>query len=270
MPINPISKKDELDRFYTKDHVAKSCIDLLLNYCDNSDFFVEPSAGGGAFFRQLPINKVGLDLAPACRGVVQQDWFDYKLPTDCVVVGNPPFGSRNKLTKAFIKHALGRAKVIAFVLPSSYRKETSQSVFPLDWSLVESVDLPDNSFSFESQDYHVPCVFQIWIKNHLTNIRESSKIRTMTDDFDFVRREDADWFVFGASPSKTLDKEEVTSKNRGYYIKENKSDVRSLFQEINWKSRANSSVSGGVAWYSKQEIINIYEEMKNENHRSNS
>lgn len=266
MPSNPIKMKDELDRFYTKDLVAKQCIDTLLRYCQDSDLFVEPSAGGGAFFRQLPNNKVGLDLAPSCDGVVKGDWFDYEPPCGCVVVGNPPFGTRNSLTKAFIKHSLDKAKIIAFVLPSSYRKETTQAVFPVEWNLVESIDLPHNSFTFEGDDYHVPCVFQIWIKNYLTDLRESSKVKITTEDFEFVGKIDADWFTFGASPSKTLDKEEVTSKNRGYYIKEKIEGVRTVFSLIDWKKKANSSVSGGVAWYSKQEIINIYEEFKNEKH----
>ena len=264
MPVNPIKMKDNLDRFYTKDIVAKTCIDLLLPHCCADDLFVEPSAGSGAFFQQLPENKIGIDLSPACSGVVKGDWLEYKLPESCVVVGNPPFGTRNSLTKAFIKHSLDNARIIAFVLPSSYRKETTQSVFPEEWSLVDSIDLPVNSFSFEGEDYHVPCVFQIWIKNHLTNIRESSKIKITTEDFTFVNKDDSDWFVFGASPSKTLDKRDVTNNNRGYYIKEHKNGVREKFSKIDWKSKANSSVSGGVAWYSKQEIINIYEELKNE------
>ena len=34
--------------------------------------------------------------------------------------------------------------------------------------------------------------------------------------------------------------------------------------QIDWKSKGKSSVSGGVAWFTKQEIINIYEESKND------
>ena len=71
MSVNPIKMKDELDRFYTKDEVAKDCIAALLPYCKEGDLFVEPSAGGGAFFRQLPEHKIGVDLCPAVEGVVQ-------------------------------------------------------------------------------------------------------------------------------------------------------------------------------------------------------
>ena len=268
MPVNPIKMKDELDRFYTKDTVAKECITSLLPFCEENDLFLEPSAGGGAFFRQLPENKIGVDLSPAAEGIVQSDWLQYDVPENCVVVGNPPFGTRNSLTKAFIKHSLPFAKIIAFVLPAVYRKETMQAVFPSEWVLVHSHDLPENSFLLDGKDYHVPCVFQVWLKKDLskglTDLRESSKVKITTEDFLFCKKEDADFFVFGASPSKILEKELVQPNNRGYYIKQKTGDIRKIFSEIDWKSKGNSSVSGGVAWYSKQEIINIYEDSKND------
>lgn len=267
MPVNPIKMKDEFDRFYTKDEVAKDCIATLLPYCEEGDLFVEPSAGGGAFFRQLPEYKIGVDLYPTAEGVVQSNWLSYEVPKNCVVVGNPPFGTRNSLTKAFIKHSLPFAKVIAFILPSVYRKETMQKIFPANWVLLHSHNLPDNSFLLDGMDYHVPCVFQVWGKEcyfpTLTDHRESSKVKVTTGDFLFCKKEDADFFIFGASPAKTLEKELVQPNNRGYYIKQNIKGLREIFSTTDWKSYANSSVSGGVAWYSKQEIINIYEGVKN-------
>lgn len=267
MPVKPIKMKDDLDRFYTKDSVAKSCIESLLKFCDEGDLFIEPSAGGGAFFRQLPENKIGVDLSPAVDGVVEHDWLTYPVPQDCIIVGNPPFGTRNSLTKAFIKHSIVSAKLVAFILPSAYRKETMQNVFPVDWKLLHTEDLPEDSFLLEGEDYHVPCVFQVWGKKGffpaLTDLRESSKVKVTTEDFSFCKKDDADFFVFGASPSKILEKELVLPNNRGYYIKQKTEGVREAFTETDWKAKANSSVSGGVAWYSKQEIINIYEEYKN-------
>lgn len=263
MPKKPIEMKDSLDRFYTKDCVALQCIGYLIKLVSEHSMFIEPSAGGGAFFRQLPKNKVGYDLSPACDGVIQSDWFNITVPEGCVIVGNPPFGTRNRLTKAFIKHSLNAA-TIAFVLPKSYKKLTTQSVFPGEWKLSFEWELPENSFLLDGDDYHVPCVFQIWQKESLTDLRESSKIPTKTEDFTFVTKDQADWFCFGASPSKIIEKELVKDTNRGYYVKELKKGVKESFTQIPWKEYANSSVSGGVAWYSKQEIINVYEEFKNE------
>lgn len=268
MPVKPIEMKDTLDRFYTKDDVAKMCIDVVLDMFGEESLFVEPSAGGGAFYHQLPENKIGVDLSPSASGIIQSDWLQFAVPENCIVMGNPPFGTRNSLTKAFIKHSLPKAKVIAFILPSSYRKETTQAVFPQGWILAYSEQLPENSFLFDGEDYHVPCVFQVWVKKDfsegLTDLRESSKVKVKTADFFFTKKEEADFFVFGASPSKIIEKELVLPNNRGYYIKQLEGDVRDTFLQIDWKAHANSSVSGGVAWYTKQEIINIYEEHKND------
>lgn len=137
MPKTPIKMKDSLDRFYTKPGVAKTCIESLISIVSENNLFVEPSAGAGAFFRQLPTNKVGVDLSPAFEGVIKCDWFEYEVPKDCIVVGNPPFGSRNSLSKAFIAHAVKSAKCVAFILPRSYNKETTQKVFPSAWALVK-------------------------------------------------------------------------------------------------------------------------------------
>lgn len=262
MPRNPINIKDKHDRFYTKETIAKNCIDILIPYCQEDDLFVEPSAGSGSFYRQLSGNKLGIDISPKCKDVVSSSWLEYCVPQDCVVVGNPPFGTRDKLTRAFIQHSLSGAKIIAFILPATYRKETKQSIFPREWSLVHCSDIPPNSFIFNGNDYHVPCVFQIWIKSHPTNIRESIKTKVTTKDFSFTTKDNADWFVFGASPTKIINVDDVKPNNRGFYIKENIGGVRHTFQNINWKSKANSSVTNGAAWFSKQEIINIYEEMK--------
>lgn len=274
MPKTPIKMKDSLDRFYTKDDVAKMCIDLLLPYCHPDDLFVEPSAGVGAFFSKLPNNKIGVDLHPAMEGIIEHDWLTFNVPENCVVVGNPPFGTRNKLTKAFISHSIHKAKIVAFVLPAVFKKETMQSVFPSDWMLVSETQLPDNSFTLDGEDYHVPCVFQIWIKKVqscvFTDLRESVKVKVETQDFTFSKKEDSDFFVFGASPSNILAKELVSSNNRGYYIKQHSDDVVETFKKIDWKSKGKSSVSGGVAWFPKQEIINIYEEFKNDHTNKDS
>lgn len=269
MPKVAIKQKDKFDRFYTKEDVAINCIDALVAIVGEHNLFVEPSAGSGSFFKHLPPGNIGIDLFPCCDGVIQHDWLTYNVPKGCVVVGNPPFGSRNSLTKAFIKHASTSAKAIAFILPNSYRKETMQRVFNDEWELVYSTELPTNSFVFEGEDYHVPCVFQIWLKSEyntkgLINLRESAKEKVVTTDFSFVESGEGDWFVFGAAPSKIVEKGLVQPSNRGYYVSQHKDGVKETFQQIDWKLHANSSVSGGVAWFTKQEIINIYEDLKNE------
>lgn len=264
-------QKDTLDRFYTKEWVAEKCLSLLYEVVGKEDWlFLEPSAGGGSFYKNLPEgSRKGIDLDPQCDGVVRGDYLLQPKPnTGVVVVGNPPFGKRNSLTKSFIRHSL-EASVIAFILPSVFKKETMQKVFPHNWSLTLSEDLPNSCFEFEGKDYHVPCVFQVWMrdKNTLPNLRESVKVKRETSDFTFTNKVDTDdkWFMFGASPSKIIPSEDVDKNNRGYYIKGSHQVLETL-RNIDWKSTACSSASGGVAWWTKQQIVDIYLDNKEREH----
>lgn len=268
MPKKKIKSKDPYDRFFTKSKISKKCVDLLLKYTDDNDMFFEPSAGSGSFFNHLPKNKMGIDIIPAHDSISQGDYLTYDFTENgidterLVVVGNPPYGSRNKLTNEFIKKSL-TARVIAFILPAVYKKETMQKVFPENWCLVESIDLEKNAFLLNEKEYHVPTIFQIWIKdsgNSYKNLRESQKKTFETTDFTFVnKKEDAKYFIFGASPAKIVLPNEVKETNRGYWVDADQ-DVINRLESIDWKKHALSTVSGGVAWFTKKQIVNIYGE----------
>lgn len=248
--------KSELDKFYTNPKVAENCVNVLKKYVSKTDVLIEPSAGNGSFSSLL--NCTAYDIAPERNDIIQKNWFDVELPNECVVFGNPPFGNRNDLTKKFITHSLQNAKIIAFVLPKVFQKKTMQSVFPDNWSLVENIPLPKNSFLLENKPYHVPAVFQIWIKDHPINNRESIKFTQKTDDFEFSKN--GEWFIFGAAPHKIIPSKEKLLNNRGYTFYSNEEIVERL-RKIDWKKHALSSVSGGVAWFSKQQIITVYNEV---------
>jgi len=129
-----------------------------------------------------------------------------------------------------------------------------------DWSLVEVLKLPNDCFELEGEDYHVPCVFQVWIKDwEGIDLRESKIPTTILDDFSFTQKGQGDYFMFGASPSKIINPSEVTPTNRGYWIKCS-SDVRKKLTEVPWVNYSLSSVSGGVSWFTRKQIINIYGE----------
>lgn len=266
MPKRKIIQKNLQDKFYTKPEIALECIKKAEPFIDTNDVVIEPSAGNGSFFNQLPYqNKIGLDIEPEGSGIIKQDWFLYHPPPNCVIIGNPPFGSRNNLSKKFIKHSLNTAKIIAFVLPSVYRKETLQTTFPPNWSLILDHTLPDNSFLLEDAEYHVPCIFQIWcntslIKIDLPDLRESKKIPFITDDFLFTDKEYANWFMFGAAPHKIISPDKVMENNRGYYLS---CDViiKEKLQAIDWSTYGLSSVNGGAFWFTKKQILNIYGEV---------
>ena len=67
--------RDEgLDKFYTKPEIVKMCISLIKDWSE-WDLVVEPSAGSGNFFEQIPnTNKYGLDIKPECDSIHKMDF----------------------------------------------------------------------------------------------------------------------------------------------------------------------------------------------------
>lgn len=266
MPVKKIQKKCDLDKFYTDPSVAQLCVDFL-NYCIGDDnvnlIYVEPSAGAG-YFSNLVEGVIAYDIDPAIEGIEQQDWLTWEkdFKQEWVMFGNPPFGNANSLSKKFIKKGIEQGcSYVGFVLPASYKKFTTQKVFPCEWDILGTIDLPESSFLLEGNPYHVPCVFQVWKKDVKTGNR-AVKGKDYCKDIDFrFTKNNGDYFLFGASPAKIIPANEVTKNNRGYYFKTNLDlqGLRGKMSNINWKEEAMSSVNGGVSWFTKDEIIKIWE-----------
>lgn len=165
-----------LDLFYTKPEVAASCWDYLLetlstvNRTVNEMFFVEPSAGTGAFYKCLPTDRrFGIDIHPKCENVIRQDFFEVTSlsysPKDTVIIGNPPFGKRGKLAIAFFNHAAVLADIIAFIVPVNFRKYIVHKQLEPSMRFIKEFPLPRDAFHLESgKPYSVNTVFQIWTR----------------------------------------------------------------------------------------------------------
>ena len=262
-----MGKKCDFDKFYTNPNIVSKLLSEI--DFDKYDLVIEPSAGNGSFSNQIE-NIVALDLKPECDGIIEQNWFDYKISSNfnkVLVIGNPPFGNRNNLSKQFIDHALSFDNVhtIAFILPNVYNKYTNQKMFSNEWRLAKTIPLEKDSFLLNGEPYHVPCSFFVWTKEQgLIDLRFNIDKYKSTPDFDIVSKDKADFFVMGNQP-KTIKKiSEVSSTNRGYYIKSNIGieKLKNILKSIEWKNFVHSSVNGGVAWLSTYELIKIYEENK--------
>ena len=166
-----------LDKYYTKPPVARACIELIKKPLAAADFIIEPAAGNGVFLRALPGHKhVGLDLAPEGPDIKRGNWFDYQVPPDynnVAVVGNPPFGVNNALSRDFILHALRfpNVKTIAFILPHVYKKHTQQKILPAAWRIALIHDLPAESFTCAGVGAHIPCAFFVFSRTPGTDLR---------------------------------------------------------------------------------------------------
>lgn len=269
-----VGKKHNLDKFYTDPSIIQNLINHLS--LDTYDLIIEPSAGNGAFLSYLPIEKtIALDIEPEIDNnqqiiIFKQDWFNYQISNhydNILLVGNPPFGERNNLSRQFIIHALQfkNVQTIAFILPNVSKKHTNQKIFPENWRLAKIIDLPDNSFLLNNEPYHVPCSFFIWtVLPGIVDLRFNEKLYQSHPDFHFSTKDDFDFFVMGASPSVIKLPQEITKNNRGYYIKAyiEPSILKKNIQSISWSKLGNSSANGGVSWFSKPEFIQVYDAYK--------
>jgi hypothetical protein len=148
--------KIPLDKYYTPLDIAKDCIGVVKELCPGVSEWLEPSAGNGSFSLQLE-NCIALDIEPEHPSIIKQDFIQYQTgykPGRCVI-GNPPFGERNNLTKTFFNKAVELGDYIAFVLPVSQYNNT-QSLYKFD--LIYSVILPRRSYS----GVELICCFNIY------------------------------------------------------------------------------------------------------------
>jgi hypothetical protein len=162
------TRQEGLDKFYTVPSVAKECLQKVGdNYSwDSWDLVVEPSAGNGSFFLQIPTSKkIGIDLLPEDSQLLKQDFFTFvpSIPGKILVVGNPPFGKVSSLAVKFFNHAATFASVIAFIIPRTFRRRSVQNKLDLSFHLICDIELPLEPCAF-SPPMMAKCCFQIWEK----------------------------------------------------------------------------------------------------------
>jgi hypothetical protein len=254
-------KKEKNDKFYTK----ASIVNNIINKIDLNafDLIIEPSAGDGAFSRNIKHNNIiSLDIEPEYSGIIKQDWFLFELPTEyqnIIVIGNPPFGNQGSLAFNFIKKAATiNAAVIAFILPKSFKKKTYKNKIPRAYHLTHEEDLDDNCFLLNGQDYIVPCVFQIWTRKDTE--RELYKMKTTSDYIQFVKKDESPDYAFrrvGFYAGKIYDSIDDKSEQSHYFIKSSDA-VKYILKYKIWEH--NNTV--GPKSIGKSEIIEYIESCK--------
>lgn len=259
------SNKISFDKFYTKETVVKECI----SHIDFSqyDFVIEPSAGNGAFLKNIQHdNVVGIDIDPEHSCIKKMSWFDYNIPEkyeNVLVIGNPPFGIRNELSKQFIIHAskFKNVKTIAFILPDVYNKHTLQRYVPKRFNLTKIIKMQENAFMIGEKEYNVCCSFFVFQENGIIDLRFNPTLYKKSIHWHYGSSTNYDFFVMGAAPWNI--KDFPTEKNRGYFIKINKDisldEIKNRFRRISTKGY--SSVRGGAFWLTKPELVKIYDDL---------
>lgn len=190
-------------QFYTKPDTAKEQINRSIKFLQDNELdinkvlFIEPSAGSGNFYFNLPnnVDKLAFDLFPVegsknwCK---EQDFLQLKdIETDKEIlffIGNPPFN--DGLALDFINHIFqswqNKNIIVGFILPGGYNIDNSVNrVKKINESnninLFVNDKLKNDSFVFPNGDSaEMVTVYQIYsnmknLKAKPFNLKEDKK-----------------------------------------------------------------------------------------------
>jgi hypothetical protein len=189
MSITQSVREQGLDKFYTNPSYSKYCINKLnrITELTEFDFVIEPSAGNGSFLNQIDSpNKIGIDISPEHEDILQMDYLDYSPPStkqNILVIGNPPFGKISSLAIKFFNHSAKWAKVIAFIVPRTFRRPSVQNKLNRYFHLIHDEDVSVKPCCF-TPPMMVKCCYQIWERRE--EEREIVDLPTKHSDWDFL------------------------------------------------------------------------------------
>tara|TARA_B110000971_G_C20012742_1_gene502403 strand:+ start:1102 stop:1938 length:837 start_codon:yes stop_codon:yes gene_type:complete len=265
--------RNAIDKFYTKPSISELCLELFekkVKIDKNKDYFIEPSAGNGSFSNLMYKkydNCLFYDIDPENvsteYNIIKQDYLDLDLHLDNKVhlIGNPPFGRQSSLARKFIKKSATFCDTISFILPKSFKKDSFQKTFPLNFHLIYQYDLPENSFLIDGKEYDVPCVFQIWVKKK--NKRKVKK-KEIPKYFSFVKKGDNPDLSFrrvGVYAGKIDKNYKNKSIQSHYFIKLNDNINLDTFLERYSKIRFENNNTVGPKSICKPELIEMLNKM---------
>lgn len=252
-------RKNTSDQYYTKEDVAKQCVDLLIEVCGDCSGYtwIEPSAGSGSF-SNLVSGCIAFDIEPVHPNVVCQDFLEWSPEPDkkYITFGNPPFGKQSSTAKKFIKHACSFSELVAFILPRSFMKPSMTSAFPLKFHCIKSIELPANSFCVNNEEYDVPCVFQIWKRE---TVERKKHVKSTEIGFTFVKHTEPHTIVVrrvGVYAGRCfLAESDTFSPQSHYFIKLETGDTQKIISAFNSTTFPSNTV--GPRSLSKSEIIDF-------------
>lgn len=269
----------KLDQFFTKIDIAAQCInEVNLTYPFNEfDLIIEPSAGTGSFIKTLPVvkKKLAIEIDPEICKVnpdyLCQSFFDYK-PDDnykkILVIGNPPFGTQNKLSVNFFNHAAIFADVIAFIIPKTWNKQSIHNRLHKKFTLVKVVDLPEECF-YGDKNTNVKCCFQIWKRGEADRVKEEKCINHKDWKFlpyvktknDLEPPEKANFVIlaYGSNPGQVSDNLYQWRPKSVHFIqsKIGKKKLMERFNTLDYSCANNSARQSSLC---KSDLVRLYTE----------
>lgn len=258
-------KRNSVDKFYTKPYIVELCFEKIkenINIDYISDLIIEPSAGNGAFINKIKENSNDYkfyDLFPELDEIEKKDYLtvEYQdfINPKIHIIGNPPFGRQSSLALKFIKFSSLFCDSISFILPKSFKKQSLHNKIPLEFHLTYQIDLPENSFLLNDEEYDVPCIFQIWIKKANKRIKS---IKEKPKNFSFTKKNEPHDISFrrvGINAGDISKETKNKSIQTHYFIKFEKMPSEIVIEKlknINFSVRDNTV---GPKSISKPELI---------------
>jgi predicted RNA methylase len=242
---------NKFDKYYTNKNVVKLCCKLFKKIVKstNKDLIIEPSAGNGAFITCLKKykNTLFLDIKPEHKNIIKQNFLKFKYKNiikkynNIHLIGNPPFGKKSSTAIKFIKYACKFCNTFSFILPKSFDKYFMKKTIPLNFHLIKSINLPENSFNLP-----IKCIFQIWKKKKYSR-KIIKKIKT-NNNYVFVKKNENPTFAIRRVGSKSgyiyYNSLENKNINTHYFVKilkKNKFNLSKInFKEKNYTLGPNS------------------------------
>lgn len=274
---DPVKDKDQ---FYTKNSAALRCWEMFLRTSEvlgadlDSYHFIEPSAGGGSFFKLLPHSRrTAVEIDPKgdyASEMIKGDYLRWMpdMNMKYAVIGNPPFGLRGHLALQFINHSACFADIAAFVLPQLFGSDGKGAAgkrVDSAFRLAFSERLPEDSFENPSgEPMSISTVFQIWVSaseypaDAIEDVSCSSFVavyslsdggtpattrnKAMTDRCDVYLPSTC------FSGMQAYASFEDLPNRRGYGIKilKNKDELMSLLRSNDWTATAFKSTNGAL------------------------
>lgn len=232
---NKNSNKLHLDKYYTSTELAKYCIEKTYEIIgkENITHVIEPSAGNGSFSSQIDCDAY--DIEPEEKNIIKQDYLELSLEykSGRLVIGNPPYGSRNILSVRFFKKSIEIADYISFIMPISQLNNNSQMY---EFDLIYSEDLGEQHFS----NRKIRCCLNIYKRpknglnkkkvyrfKDLTLVQDRGKKGYKNNNYDFRI------CIWGENTGKILEEKEKYAKETAFYINNTqlKEKVKSLFSK---------------------------------------
>lgn len=260
------------DKYYTPIDLANYCIDRCIEVIglDNIKDVIEPSCGNGSFFHHSILKpSFGYDILPEIEGdnIIKCDFLTYYIPYKVgrLVIGNPPYGERNDLSRKFMVRASEISDFVAFILPISQLDSPINNMY---LELIYSEDLGKRVYS----DRTIHCCFNIYkrtdtIQKMVSSIDDLTILRedqNSYNDFEF----DIRMCRWGSGTVGKILYDESEHYASEYKIKiHNKKLYDKIYDVIistNWKEIAKSSAMGSLKkWQIIRELLQKIPELNN-------